>query len=240
MGRFDELGKLVGLLDNDARLITLTGSAGVGKTRLAAQVAAEAVERYPDGVWWVDLVPSERRWAMADRAPMICEVPGDPLVIVEGLSERRALLVLDNCEHLLDGGADVGVLRACADLTVLATSRAPLTRRASSIWRVPSLRYRTGGATPVAVSSSRRGAPLRRPRAPGWQGSARRDNVPPWARSARLDGIPLAMELAAARVGTMPVQQIAGDLDERFRLLTGGARTALPRHQTLAASVVEP
>ena len=171
IGRFDDIVTVVGLLD-DNRLITLTGSGGAGKTRLAQQVAAEVAERYPDGVWWVDLVgltnPALVPSAIS-RATMVPEDPGDPLVgIAERMSTKSMLLVLDNCEHLLDGCADVAaaLLASCSDVTVLATSRAPLNVPGELSWRVPPLAIPARGAAARAGRGAlavRRGSPLRRP-----------------------------------------------------------------------------
>ena len=171
IGRFDDIVTVVGLLD-DNRLITLTGSGGAGKTRLAQQVAAEVAERYPDGVWWVDLVGLTNAALVPSaisRATMVPEDPGDPLVgIAERLSEKCMLLVLDNCEHLLDGCADVAaaLLASCSDVTVLATSRAPLNVPGELSWRVPPLAIPVRGAatrTGRGALAIRRGSPLRRP-----------------------------------------------------------------------------
>ena len=247
IGRFDDIVTVVGLLV-DNRLITLTGSGGAGKTRLAQQVAAEVAERYPDGVWWVDLVgltnPALVPSAIS-RATMVPEDPGDPLVgIAERLSEKSMLLVLDNCEHLLDGCADVAaaLLASCSDVTVLATSRAPLNVPGELSWRVPPLALpaRDAGHEPVAVLSQYDAVRLFADRAIKGRQNFRLhdDNAATVAEiCARLDGIPLAIELAAARCRVLTPAQILDGLGNTIGMLAGGPRVVLPRHQTIEASI---
>ena len=248
IGRFDEIDTVVGLLD-DNRLVTLTGSGGAGKTRLAQQVAAEVAERYPDGVWWVDLVgvtdPALVPSAIS-RATMLPEDPGDPLGRDRRAAEPKCmLLVLDNCEHLLDGCADVAaaLLASCSDVAVLATSRAAAQRAGRvELARTAARdsRRRPRHATGRGALAVRRGAPVRRPCHQG------RPELPPAPTTtpptvaeicARLDGIPLAIELAAARCRVLTPAQILDGLGNTIGMLAGGPRVVLPRHQTIEASI---
>jgi predicted ATPase/class 3 adenylate cyclase len=239
-----EVGELLG----QVRLLTLTGAGGCGKTRLALQLAAGALEGHRDGVWWVDLarlqdaalVPAAVIGAIGMR-----ELPAQgPLgTLVAYLGARRALLVLDNCEHLLGACAQLAdaLLRDCPSLTVLTTSRAPLGVPGEKAWRVPSMSlpaevYRE----PVQALERSDAVCLFVDRAkqvrPDFQLTP--VNAPAIARICHeLDGIPLAIELAVARVRMLTPQQIAHRLGDRFRLLTGATRTAVPRQQTLQASI---
>ncbi len=247
VGRRAELAQLGEPLRR-ARLLTLTGAGGCGKTRLALQAAADAMDRYPDGVWWVELdrlkdatlVPAAVIGALRLR-----EVPGRALLdtLVEYLRTRRALVVLDNCEHLLGACAQLAdaLLRACASLTILATSRAPLGVPGEITWRVPSMslpaepRHEPIGALRLSDAVFLfidRATQVR----PDFAITAA--NAPAVAQICHdLDGIPLAIELGAAWVRMLAPEQIARALSDRFRLLTGGARTVMPRHQTLQASI---
>ncbi len=247
VGRRAELAQIGDPLQR-ARLLTLTGSGGCGKTRLALQAAADAMDRHPDGVWWVELA----RLADAALLPAavigalgLREVPGRALLdtLVEYLRARRALVVLDNCEHLLAACAQFAdvLLRGCPSLTILATSRAPLGVPGEVTWRVPSMSLPAEPARQRietlrlsdAVSLFIDRATLVRP-----DFAITAANAPAVAQICHdLDGIPLAIELAAARVRMLAPEQIARGLSDRFRLLTGGARTVMPRHQTLHASI---
>jgi predicted ATPase len=250
VGRERELGEVAGLL-TAGRLVTLTGAGGCGKTRLALQAAAEAIDRYPDGVWFVDLAPLAEAGLLPDTAlAALGTAPlpglGAEARLVEFLRPRRVLLVLDNCEHLLDACARLAdaLLRGCPGVWVLATSRELLGVGGETAWRVPSLDLPAaeewqGGPGPAAVEASGAGRLfLDRARAaqPGFALTAA--NAPAVAEVCRrLDGIPLAIELAAARVRVLTPEQLATRLGDRFRLLTGGGRTALRRQQTLRATV---
>jgi predicted ATPase/class 3 adenylate cyclase/DNA-binding CsgD family transcriptional regulator len=232
----------------DTRLLTLIGSGGCGKTRLALQVAADLVDEYPDGVWWVELAPVTDQGLVAGAAAIalrVKEVPGQPLVdtLVHHLRERRTLVVLDNCEHLVGACASLvdTLVRACPGVSVLATSREPLGVEAETPWRVPSLTLPDEAAPPrVEAMTQYEAVRLFVERAvkarPNFM--VTNENAPAVAQIChRLDGIPLAIELAAARVRMLTAEQIAEGLQNRFRLLTGGARTAMQRQQTLEASV---
>jgi len=240
VGRERELGAVAGLV-RSSRVVTLTGVGGVGKTRLALRVAAGMVDEFADGVWLAELAPlidgalvptavAAAIGATSSRGGEISEVT------CSFLAHKRALLVMDNCEHVIDQAAEfVDRLSATAPrLRVLATSREPLGVAGESVWRVPSMTVdATNGAAgdAVALFTARAAqvAPSFEPDGPS------RDATLEVCR--RLDGIPLAIELAAARVKVMSVEQIASRLDERFRLLTRGRRTAVARQQTLQGTI---
>ena len=250
VGREREQADVRRLLDA-TRLLTLTGPGGTGKTRLALQVAADALEAHPDGVWLAEL------GALADPALVpqavaaavgVREEPGRPLVatLTDALRPKRLLLVLDNCEHLLDACARLAdaLLRACPHATVLATSREALGIAGETAWRVPSLSLPAprDAEPPLPPEALTRYEAVRLfvDRAVAAQPAFRvtAQNAPAVVQVCRrLDGIPLALELAAARVRVLPPVQLLGRLEDRFRLLTGGSRTALERHQTLQATV---
>jgi predicted ATPase/DNA-binding CsgD family transcriptional regulator len=247
IGRQAETADVRGLLDRD-RMVTLSGSAGVGKTRLALSVAAESIDRYPGGVWWLDLAPLDDEGAVGRTALAAVgarEASGEPVAeqLAVALGEQPALIVMDNCEHLIGACSELAaqLLAASPTASVLATSREPLGVPGEITWRVPSLRC-PGRARPVQIPAlSHYDAVVlfveraRRARPPFVVDEA---NAPAIAEIChRLDGIPLAIELAAARCRQMAPQHIAIELDDRFRLLTGGARTVLPRQQTLGASI---
>jgi predicted ATPase len=250
VGRAGPLREVERLLAG-GRLLTLTGAGGVGKTRLALQAAADASGAYPDGVWLAALA------ALADAALVpetvaaavgVREEPGRPLLgsLTDALRPKRLLLVLDNCEHLLDACAALAdaLLRACPHLHILATSREALGIAGETVWRVPSLSLPDAGdpahpAPPAALTQSE-AVRLFLDRAVGVQPAFRvtTQNAPAVAQiCARLDGIPLAIELAPARVRVLPPAQLLARLEDRFRLLTSGSRTAPERHQTLRAAV---
>jgi predicted ATPase/class 3 adenylate cyclase len=247
VGREKEIVQVKRLLLGD-RFVTLTGPGGTGKTRLGLQVAAELLELFPDGVWLVEfasladplLVPQTIAAALDVR-----ESSGRPIVniLIDYLRSKEALLILDNCEHLLSSCAQVIeiLLQACPNLCVLATSREALDIPGEMTFRVPSLSLPdTHQIPPVESLTQYESIRLFVERAeavqPGF--SLTSANASSIAQIClRLDGIPLAIELAVARVKMMPVEQVTARLDNRFRLLTGGSRTALPRHQTLQALI---
>lgn len=247
IGRRTELAQIGDLLSR-VRLLTLTGIGGGGKTRLALQAAVDAIDHHPDGVWWVALARLEDATLLPAAvlgALGLREVPGRSLLdtLVEHLRARRALVVLDNCEHLLAACAELvdALLRGCPSLTILATSRAPLGGSGEFTWRVPSMSLPTEApCEPIRSLRPSDAVALFIDRAaqvhPNFAITAA--NAPAVAQICHdLDGIPLAIELAAARVRMLTPEQIALALSDRFHLLTGGARTAIPRHRTLEASI---
>jgi predicted ATPase/class 3 adenylate cyclase len=245
VGRVDEIAAVAEAL-REARLVTLTGVGGVGKTRLAIQAAAEVLPAYPDGAWLCELAAAGDPDAMVQVVAASLGVqsyPGVPLDmrVREFLRDRRVLVLLDNCEHLLDAMSRLaeGVMRECPEVRILATSREPLDIGGERVVRVRSLPMRdpvTGGDEGDGGDAVR----LFVERASSAEPDFGVDDTN--ARIVgdicrRMDGIPLAIELAAARVVAMSPAEILGLLDERFRLLTGGRRTAVERHQTLRATV---
>jgi predicted ATPase/DNA-binding CsgD family transcriptional regulator len=240
VGRDAELGEVAALL-TDAHLVTLTGAGGAGKTRLALQIAAGVVDRYPDGAWLVDLAPVTDPQMVAPAVASVLDVGamplGDLLSALEGyVRDQEMLLVIDNCEHLVDACATVieRLIGSCAQLRVLATSREPIGVAGEVTYRVPSLSLPEGDVTQCASVElfAARAVAVR----PSFRVTV--DNAEAIAAVCRrLDGLPLAIELAAARCRALSPEQIAVQLGDRFSLLTGGARTALPRQRTLEASV---
>jgi predicted ATPase/DNA-binding CsgD family transcriptional regulator len=231
-----------------ARLLVLTGAGGAGKTRLARQVAADAAESFPDGGWWVELAPlaeAELVGAELARALGVRPLPGrtQAQAAATRLENDRALVVLDNCEHVTEAAAELAetLLRACPDTVVMATSREPLGLPGESDWPVPSMSLPESaiGDTPAEITGCDAGRLFLERAAAAHPGFSLSDqNAHAVAGICRqLDGIPLAIELAAARVRMLPVEQIANVLSDSFRVLTGGPSGGLPRHRTLRASV---
>jgi predicted ATPase/DNA-binding SARP family transcriptional activator len=236
------------------RLVTLIGPGGSGKTRLAVQVGPSVADAVPDGVWRVELapvtdpaeVPQAILTALRLRSQVLLTRPGggtisesvDPLTrLSDALAGKRLLLILDNCEHLIGTAAGVAdtLLRAAPGLRLLATSREPLGITGEQLFPVEPLALPPVGAD-ASTASAFPAVRLLLDRAAGF--ALDDGNVEPVIRIVRaLDGMPLAIELAAARLRTLPVHVLASRLADRFRLLTGGSRTALPRHQTLRAMV---
>jgi predicted ATPase/class 3 adenylate cyclase len=229
-------------------LLTLTGPGGVGKTRLAEEVASQALDDFEGGIWFVELGsiadPSLVEGQIAAVLGIV-DQPGQPLLttIVDHLRGRTLLLVLDDCEHVLAVCADIAdaILRSCESIRIIATSREPLGIEGEALLSVPSLsapdpEALLDPATLTDFAAARLFVERARAAQPSFAVSAA--NAASIARICRrLDGIPLAIELAAARVRALPPEQIAARLDDRFRLLTGGLRTAVPRHQTLRATM---
>jgi predicted ATPase/class 3 adenylate cyclase/DNA-binding CsgD family transcriptional regulator len=217
------------------RLVTLTGAGGAGKTRLAVQIAADIATEFADGVWYVDLAPVTDPDVVpltAARVLGLPDQPGQPTsdVLRRFIRDRQMLIVLDNCEHLLDASAElITVLLAGGPaLTLLTTSREPIGVAGEVSWRVPSLSP-ADDATELFSDRARRAKPDFR---------ITPDNAETVTEICRrLDGLPLAIELAAARVRALSPSEILDSLRDTFRLLTGGARTAVRRQQTLRASV---
>jgi predicted ATPase/transcriptional regulator with XRE-family HTH domain len=247
IGREREQAEVVALLGR-VRLLTLTGSGGVGKTRLALVVAGDLVDQYPAGVWLVELAALAEPGLVPGTAAQILgvrEEVGRPLTasIADHLKEKRLLLVLDNCEHLVAACAALAsaLLRTCPHLHILATSREALEVAGEHRYRVPSLPVPDLTHLPPPerlVESAAVALFLARAQERRADFALTAQNAQAVAQvCVRLDGIPLAMELAAARVDSLSVEGIAARLDNRFRLLTGGARDALPRQRTLRATL---
>lgn len=230
------------------RLVSLVGSGGCGKTRLALQAAADALDRFPDGVWLVEFAALQNEALLSQTigtALGVAEIAGLPsqAVLLEHLRSRNLLLVIDNCEHLIGACARLieTILRSCPDVRVLATSREPIGIDGESLLRVPALPY-PDPTTPVSIDALRQYDAVRlfidRARMQRPDFAVTDANAPAVAEiCSRLDGIPLAIELAAARIRTMSAEEIERRLDDRFRLLLGGSRTALPRQHTLRALI---
>jgi predicted ATPase/DNA-binding SARP family transcriptional activator len=240
------------------RLVTLIGPGGSGKTRLATETARSLLGDFPDGAWLVELaaigavkgegevggdVAQSTLAALGLRDAMLGGVPNAELTdrLIAAIREREALLILDNCEHVIESAAGFAhrVLGECQRLRILATSREPLGITGEALWLVEPLALPEADASSGEIESSP-AVQLLRDRA----GAVRKDlavdarTLSAMVRVCRaLDGMPLAIELAAARLRTMSIDQLAHRLDDRFRLLTGGSRTALPRHKTLRAVV---
>ena len=230
------------------RFVTLTGPGGTGKTRLALQVGAELLELFPDGVWLVELASLSDPMLVPQTIAAVLgirESAGRPILtlLTDYLRNKELLLILDNCEHLLSSSAQLvtTLLQACPYLCILVTSREGLNIPGEFSFRVPSLSIPEVRHLPsLAELTQYESVRLFIERAEIMQpGFALTDtNAPAITQICqRLDGIPLAIELAVARVKVMPFEQVTARLDNRFRLLTGGSRTALPRHQTLRALI---
>lgn len=267
IGREKEMAEVKQLLSTTF-LLTLTGSGGCGKTRLALQVAADALDEYPDGVWVVELatltepalIPQSVAATFGVReeaghpSPLVGDgSPGNPArassdrsllqKLLNYLQLKKLLLILDNCEHLLAASAHFAdtLLRACPNLRILATSREGLGITGEVTWRVSSLSLPDLQNPPSIENLTQYEAVrlfIERAVSALPTFKVTNQNAPAVAQIChRLDGIPLAIELAAVRVKSLPVEQIATRLYDRFRLLTGGSRTALPRQQTLRAAM---
>ena len=246
IGREHAIAEVQGLLE-DTRLLTLTGSGGTGKTRLALEVAATVVPIFADGVWLVELAALSDGASVTTTIATLFGLPSGSqsvlTMLAHYLREKHLLLLLDNCEHLIESCAEVAeaLLRACPELHILATSREGLGVAGELAWPVPSLQMPDAEAAlrPAELAAFDAVALFVDRAALVSPGFALTEANATAVRQvcARLDGIPLAIELAAARVKTLSVQDIVTRLNDRFRLLTGGSRTVLPRHQTLRALI---
>jgi predicted ATPase/class 3 adenylate cyclase len=248
IGREREVAEITDALAG-SRLVTVVGSGGVGKTRTTLQVGANLLDASGDGVWFIELAPVESAAylpaTIAQAMQLHLVADGDPLdALIRALKTKYALLVFDNCEHLIDAASRTigALLRECPHLRIVASSRQPLGIAAEVTYRLPSLALPPAGSARLTAST-----------AAGWPAlalfverasaadvrfalnDANADTIADLCR--RLDGIPLAIELAAARVKILSPKQLHQRLDERFRVLTGGRRDALPRQQTLYALI---
>jgi predicted ATPase/DNA-binding XRE family transcriptional regulator len=245
IGREKEQPEVVGLVAKH-RLVTLTGSGGVGKTRLSIKVGEQVLENYADGVWLVELASLSNPALIAQTFAAVFGISAQSTIpltnlLINFLRAKSVLLIVDNCEHLLDACAHLidTLLKSCPHLKILATSREPLGITGEAIYLVPSLEL---PSLQQLINTFRdfESVHLFEERAQliQFDFSLTLENAASVAQICqRLDGIPLAIELAAAKVGVLSTEQIAKQLDESFNVLTGGSRTALPRHQTLRASM---
>lgn len=247
VGRDQELEEVKKLL-RGSRVLTLTGVGGAGKTRLAIQSAVELVDEFPGGTWLIELgaiTDPEYIDATAADALGVAQAPGRTVrqSIVEHLAGRQSLLIVDNCEHLISGAAEfvADIVSGASESKVVATSRELLGVSGEVAYGMPSLGIPRRGETPALAELLRYDSVrlfLERAQAGQPNFHLTEAMAPSIAEICRrLDGMPLALELAAARLRTFSPKQIAENLDQRFRLLTGGSRTALPRQQTLAAAI---
>jgi len=245
IGREKEQADAIQLLSKH-RLVTLTGSGGVGKTRFAIKVGEQLLENYPDGIWWVELASLNDPMLLPKTAARLFGLVTQSDIshidlLVNFLRLKYVLLILDNCEHLLNACAHLAdpLLKNCPYLKILATSREPLEITGEALYRVPSLRLPD---LPYRLDTLRDFESVKlfeeRAQLVQFDFSLTPQNAASISQICRhLDGIPLAIELAAAKVGVLSPTQIAKQLGESMNLLTGGSRTALPRHQTLRASM---
>jgi predicted ATPase/DNA-binding CsgD family transcriptional regulator len=247
VGRGSEIQQVKSLLGT-SRLVTLTGAGGVGKTRLALAVASQMLDQFKDGLWLVELAPMGDPALIPGVIASIFGVHADQnrslrKALLDYLLEKQLLLILDNCEHLIDACAEIAdtILRACPRVCLLASSREALGIEGEVPFLVPSMSFpELGKQLAIESLESYEAIQLFQARArlvlPGF--TITTANASSLAQLChRLDGIPLALELAAARLQVLSLEQIVARLDDSFRLLTGGNRRALPRHQTLHALI---
>lgn len=246
VGRHAELTEIRKLLTR-SRLVTLTGPGGAGKTRLALHAAAELLDGSGDGVWLIELAPLDHPDLVGSTVASVLRVreeAGRPILetLVDALGSQRLLIIFDNCEHVIDAVAKLAdaFLGFCPGVMLLATSRESLGISGEQVYRVSSLSLPLGNETDPELLSASEAVRLLVERAtqhtPGFALDPSKALVT--ARVCRrLDGIPLAIELAAARLRTLSIDDLDQRLDQRFRLLTGGVRTALARQQTLHATI---
>lgn len=248
IGRETEVGEIKALLES-TRLVTLVGAGGVGKTRTALQVGADLLDGFGDGVWFVELAPVADPALVPSAIAQVFNIEdshgGRPLIdnVVMALKDKRALLILDNCEHLVDAAADAAnrILRRCPEVKVLATGREALGIAGEQPYRMPSLPVPPENEHLTAAAAMEYAAValfVERARVAQLNFVLDDRNAATVAEIVRrLDGIALAIELAAPRTKVLSVDQLARRLDERFKLLTGGDRMVLPRQQTLRALI---
>lgn len=246
VGRRKEQAEIKDLLARN-RLLTLSGIGGCGKTRLALEVAREVIDEHLDGAWLAELAPLTNPQLVPHAVTKVLglkEEPNQPAIetLTAYLKQKSILLILDNCEHLLAACAELAatLLRSCPELRIVTTSREGLGIAGECVFQVPPLAVPTGRSFSPEELGHIESVELFVERAKavnaGFALSA--DNFAPVQEICRrLDGIPLAIELAVARIKVMSAQEIANRLDDRFRLLTGGSRAALPHHQTLRALI---
>lgn len=247
IGRRQEIEEVIRLLEK-TRMLTLIGPGGTGKTRLSMEVANEVLLQYPDGVWLVELAPISDPLLLpqtAARAIGLRDEPHRPVIdmLCDYLYDKQLLLLLDNCEHLVEACAQLAdrLLHACPQLRILASSREALGISGEKLYLVPSLQLPDlQSSLTVETINQYEAVRLFTERASAVTQKFRLTDENAFSIAQichRLDGMPLAIELAAGKMRSLSPQQIAQRLDDRFRLLTGGSRTALPRHQTLYATI---
>ena len=247
IGRESEIADLSDKVKS-SRLVTLTGAGGTGKTRLALQVAEKVLDSFPDGVWLVELAPLSDPSLVPQACTQALDLGQQPgtspsAILAHFLENKHALLILDNCEHLLAACTRLAnvLLKSCSQLHILASSREILSVPGENPFRVPSLAFPDPRSLPSSAEMVQFEA-VRLFEERSKQASAGFDLTPEEANAvaqicSRLDGIPLAIELAAARMHVMTVDQLASRLDNTFRILTGGSKAVLPRQQTLKATI---
>jgi predicted ATPase/DNA-binding winged helix-turn-helix (wHTH) protein len=246
IGRETELAEIATRLGSRP-VVTIAGPGGMGKTRAALKIGAELLSKFPDGVWFVELAPLSDRGMVAEA---VCRVLGaqaasgrDPLDVAVGfLRHKRMLLILDNCEHVLQGAADLtaAIGRACPDMHILATSQEKLSVPGEAVFPMPALAIPGPGSLTAAEAMRSDAVRLFAERAADALGSftLTDEDAPHIAMICRrLDGLPLATELAAARLRMLKPAEMAQRLEKIFKLLTTGSRSVLPRHQTLRATI---
>jgi predicted ATPase/class 3 adenylate cyclase len=246
VGRERELSKLRQLVTT-SRLVTLTGAGGSGKTRLALELGASLLDGSGDGVWLVELEPLSDPGSVPSAVANVVGVREDPSrptlgTLVDAMNDRSMLLILDNCEHVIAAVAQLAdaLVRSCAGVVVVATSREALGIDGEQVYRVPSLTVPGGEVEDPDVIGAYESVRLLVERAGQHNAGFVLDeegSIVAARVCRRLDGIPLAIELAAARLRSLSLRDLERRLDERFQILTGGSRLALPRHKTLRALI---
>jgi len=247
VGREKELGDIKRLLSN-TRILSLIGPGGTGKTRLSIQAANDVLDKYPDGVWLVDLAPILDPLLVPRTTAIVIGLRNEPQrpvidMLCDYLAKKKMLIILDNCEHLVDACAQLSdrILHTASEVQIFVSSRESLGIAGEVTYRVPSLGLPDVDNLPSVESLSQYEAVklfIDRATAAIPDFRVTNENAPALAQIChRLDGIPLAIELAAAKIRVLGLEQIARRLDDRFKLLTGGSRTAVERHQTLRATV---